>query len=437
MNGKLSGEPAAVTPFWHRLPSFFRYPFQTEPLLYMAFLASATLLGFILPVPTPFDHLLVHFGVWLAFVRYAYKVLDQTAQGLLTPDQHRNETDPERVNLPYKQFGIFIVMGFAVGIAESMGGLILGVVTVFVSLAMPASVMILTLTRSFWSGLNPLALMSMMRMIGLPYLGLCAFLFLLTASQQMLGMMLLPLFSGWLFLPAMNLVAMYFTLIMFNMMGYVIYQYHGILGVSLHASAPAEVKNKAEAGGEAIGRLVGAGQIEEALELAYEAQRVAPEDLAAQQRYHKLLQLAGKTDRVVPHGRRYLTLLLQKRMGDDALELFKSLQLLDAAFEPEQPAQLLELAEAAKKRRDYTLSMALIKGFDKRFPRNAAIPSVYLFAAKVLCEHYKQEAMARQIFSTLLTRYPEHPAGIEAQQYLAVLDKLAAMAPASATNTSA
>lgn len=433
MSSQLADKEAPeITPFWLRLPKFFRYPLHVEPLSYMLVLSLATLLGFVLPVPAPLDHLLVHLGVWLAFIRYSYKVLDQTAQGLLTPDQHKLRADPERVNLPYKQFGIFMVMGFALGLAEAVGGLALGVVTVFTSLAVPASVMILTLTRSFWAGLNPLALLSMMRLIGLPYLGLCAFLLLLTASQQTLGMLLLPLFSGWLVLPVLNLVAMFFTLIMFNMMGYVVYQYHAALGVSVHAATRPEVERPAETDAEAIGRLVGAGQIDAALERAYEAQRVAPDNLAAQQRYHKLLLLGDRNDRLLAHGRRYLGLLLSKGMGDEALNLFKVLQGRDAAFAPEQPAQLLDLAEVARRRRDFTLALTLIKGFDKRFPRNPAIPSVYLFAARLLCEHYKQESGARQILATLLERYPEHPAGVEAQQYLVVLDKLAASAPAGA-----
>ena len=61
-------ESPAITPFWQRLPLFFRYPFHAEPLLYMVALSLATLLGFVLPIPMPFDHLLVHFGVWLAFI---------------------------------------------------------------------------------------------------------------------------------------------------------------------------------------------------------------------------------------------------------------------------------------------------------------------------------------------------------------------------------
>ena len=424
-----AGVPS-VTPFWQRMPLFFRYPLYWEPLLYMAFLATATLLGFILPVPSPFDHLLVHLGVWLAFIRYAYKTLEQTGRGVLTPEQHQLQADAGRDSLPYKQFAIFIVLAFLLSFATAAGGLVFGVVLVFSVLALPASVMILSITRSFWSGLNPLAAIGMMRVIGLPYLGLCAFLFLLSASEQMLTALLLPRLPAWLLLPAMNFVAMYFTLIMFNMMGYVVYQYHHVLGVPVSVTAGTAPASEGEEG-ELIGRLIGEGRIEEALDQAYEAQRIAPDDLAAHGRYHRLLALAGHEQRLLGHAQRYLGLLLQKGRGDEALVLYRSVQERDADFLPEQPAHLLRLAEAARRRKEFAPALAFVKGFDKRFPRHAEIPAVYLFAARVLCENLHQDASARKILMVLLARYPEHALCAEAQQLLTVLDKLAAPALAS------
>ncbi len=418
--------PAKVTPFWQRVPLFFRYPLHLEPLLYMALLSAATLLSFVLPVPTPFDLILVHLGVWLAFIRYAYKTLDQTAQGLLTPDQHRDYDAAERVNLPYKQFAIFVVIGVVMGLAESLGALAVGVVSIFSILALPASVMILSITQSFWSGLNPFAAIGMMRMIGMPYLGLCAFLFMLSASQQVLMMALLSRVSEWLLLPTLNFVSMYFTLIMFNMMGYVVYQYHHELGVPVRA-----VPDDKPEGERVIGQLIGEGRNREALEMAYEAQRLAPDDVAANDRYHKLLVLAGRTDRVLSHGRRYLGLLLNKGLGEEALALHRKLKERDADFAPEHPAQLLRLAEVARRQRDFSTALAFVRGFDKRFPHHAEIPAVYLFAARVLCENLHQDAAARQILLGMLGKYPEHALAVEARQLLAVLDKLAGAAVAS------
>ena len=423
-----SAEVPVIAPFWQRIPLFFRYPLYLEPLLFMAVLSLATLIGFVLPIPSPLDHLIVHLGVWLAFIRYAYKTLDQTAQGLLTPEQHLFYDAGERANLPYKQFAIFMVAGFAISIAGLLGNFALGLAMAFFVLSMPASIMILSITQSFWAGLNPLAAVGMMRVIGLPYLGLCAFLFLLSGSQGILQMELVPRVPEWLMMPTLNFVAMYFTLIMFNMMGYVVYQYHALLGVEVSTAAPAV----AGAGSalDAMGQLIAAGQIDEALELAYEAQRTAPDDLVAHGRYHKLLLLAGREDRAASHARTYLNLLLQKERGDQALDLYREMLARDASFAPDQPAQLLQLAEAARRRRDYPQALALIKGFDKRFPRHPEIPAVYLFAASVLCENLRQDATARQILEVLLARYPEHPVAGKARQLATVIDKLTVPATA-------
>ena len=426
----LLSDEADITPFWQRLPLFFRYPLHPEPLLYMLVLSLATLLTFVAPLPSPLDFLVVHFFVWLAFIRYAYKTLDQTAQGLLTPEQHQLHEDKDRANLPYKQFAIFVVVAFILGFAAKAGGLVFGAVLIFSVLSLPASVMILAITRSFRAGLNPLVAVGMMRTIGMPYLGLCAFLLLLSASQQALQMLLMPRLPGWLIMPAMNLVAMYFTLIMFNLMGYVVYQYHHLLGVQVSSAASSNGKPIAE-GTDAIGQLIAAGEITEALGLAYEAQRVAPDEVAPNSRYHKLLALAGQNDRLLTHSRRYLSLLLEKNLGDEALTLFRDMQQRDAAYAPEQPAQLLRLAEAARRRREFPEALALIRGFDKRFPNHPDIPSVYLFGARVLCENLRNDASSRQILKALLKRYPDHPVSAEAKQLMTVLDRLAETAKAS------
>lgn len=411
-----------VVPFWQRLPLFFRYPLHSEPLLYMGLLALATLFGFILPAPAPLDHLLMHFIVWLAFIRYAYKTLDQTAIGLLTPEQHHLSDDPERNSLPYKQFAIFIVLGFFLGLAQGAGGLIYGAALIFILLALPATVINLTMTRSFWTGLNPFAAVGVMRVIGLPYLALCAFLFLLSASEQVLMIALLPRLPGWLLLPALNFVAMYFTLIMFNMMGYVVYQNHHLLGVNVVVS-PENAAGTAPKEEDAIGRLIGAGQIDEALDLAEDAQRSAPDDVRANARYHKLLALAGREERLKSHGRIYLSLLLRKGLVDEALTLFDALRQRDGAFEPEQPAHLLRLAEGLRRQRRFKEALMLIKGFDKRFPGHAEIPAVYLFAAQALSENLHQDAGARQLLNVLLARYPDHPKSVEARQLLTVIER--------------
>ena len=98
----------------------------------------------------------------------------------------------------------------------------------------------------------------------------------------------------------------------------------------------------------------------------------------------------------------------------------------DPAFEPEKPAHLLRLAEAARQGRDFALALSLINGFDKRFPKSPEIPDAYFFAAQMLCENLRRDEKARRILTMLLERYPEHPVAGKARQLLMVLDKMAA-----------
>lgn len=139
------------------------------------------LLVYIFPQPFPLDFIVVHFGVSLAFFRYD-RTLNQTSQGLLSPEQSLSYNGEGRASLPYEQYAIFIALGFVYALATKAGVLLAGGVLIFCLFALPANVMILSITESFWAGLNPLGAVGMVRLIGLPYLGLCGFLFLLSAS---------------------------------------------------------------------------------------------------------------------------------------------------------------------------------------------------------------------------------------------------------------
>ena len=78
-------EAPDIPPFWKLSAQFFRYPLHWEPLLYMLFLSLAVAGGVVLSMPLL--SVVIVLGAWLAFVRYAYKTLDQTSQGCLTPEQ--------------------------------------------------------------------------------------------------------------------------------------------------------------------------------------------------------------------------------------------------------------------------------------------------------------------------------------------------------------
>lgn len=112
-----------VTPFWQRLAvALSLSAARGAAALHARAFPLPRVLAVVIPVPSPFDYLIVLFGVWLAFIRYSYKTLDQTAQGLLTPDQHKFYDAKERANLPYKQFAILMVVGFVINLRRLPAG---------------------------------------------------------------------------------------------------------------------------------------------------------------------------------------------------------------------------------------------------------------------------------------------------------------------------
>ena len=107
----------------------------------------------------------------------------------------------------------------------------LAVVTIlFLMFALPASTMSLAINGSIGDALNPVTLATVMKRIGWPYLILYVFLLLVSAGSSATQLFLGTVAPVWLIVQLITFVSAYFTVIMFNMMGYVVYQYHEDLG---------------------------------------------------------------------------------------------------------------------------------------------------------------------------------------------------------------
>ena len=97
------------------------------------------------------------------------------------------------------------------------------------------------------------------------------------------------------------------------------------------------------------------------------------------------------------------------------------LKALSADFAVSDAAWLLPLAETAKRRNNAALSLGLINGFDKKYPKHGDIPKVYLLAAKILADVKQDDAQAVRILETIILRYPDSSTAAEAKTYISVL----------------
>ena len=219
-----------ITPFWQRIPKFFLFPFHLDPLAYAVFLALVSLLVVILP---RIIGIVVVLGITLAALRYAFRIVEQTSLGFLTPDQYQRDAALQTTYLPYKMLGVLVLWGLLEGITTLFSPTLGVFMSIFTTLALPAVAMVLVMTGSFVQGLNPAQWISVMRAVGSPYLALWFFLFLLLSGAGIALRLLSPILGGWLAVPVVTFAYVYFTFVMANMTGYVLYQFHESLGFAV------------------------------------------------------------------------------------------------------------------------------------------------------------------------------------------------------------
>ncbi|MGJ7493904.1 tetratricopeptide repeat protein [Variovorax sp. RT4R15] len=403
---------APITPFWLRLPRFFLFPLQWEPLLYALVLSLCSLL--VLVIPLPFAIILIELGILLAASRYSFKVIQLSSQGFLRTRDFPPQRDPDLVNLPWKLFAILLVMSFLIGGLAYVSKNLAIAGWAVVSFALPAIAVVLVQTASLGQSLNPALWWSVMRAMGWPYVALWAFLFFLSGGAEIALPLVAPLVARWMLLPLINFVLIYFSWAMSALLGYAMYQYHEELGIDQRfvpqaASGERDVSEEARAIDAHVADMVEHGEIDNAVGIAYDAARGAENDLHAQRRYHRVLAVSSKTDDLLRHGKRFIELLMHSKLETEALAVYQTCIGKDPQFLCDNPAHVVSFARLQWRAGDARAALALLKGFDKRNAGHAAIPDAYELAARVLIQGLDRRDMAMPILQTMKRRYPKTP----------------------------
>lgn len=408
----------APRPFWHRLNTFFAFPFQLQPLGYAVVLALCSLIFHLMFfLPQFIALLLVELGVVLAATRYGFKVMALGSRGIVRASDFPRMLEDEWTNLPWKLFALVLAQGFVGGLLGALNPVLAQIALFVISFTLPATTMVLVQSGSFWQSLNPGFVLQTMRAVGWPYVLLCFFLFLLNTGAQIAIVMLLPVMTGWLALPALNFVMIYFGWVMASLLGYVMYQNHAELGIDLLPGAGADdlqidIRTPAQIAQQQtdalVAQMVTDGDIAGALMLAYEEQRTHPDDVAARRRYHRILLLSpDKKSTLLDHARRFIDMLVHRDLSSEALKVYKECREKDESFALDDALVIMALSRAEWRNGDARAALALLSNFDKRFRGHAAIPQAYELAARVLVQGLNRRDMAQPILTTLEARYPE------------------------------
>jgi hypothetical protein len=462
---------APVTPFWRRMPKFFLFPAAKPSLVRIATTALAYgFAGWILGrnlFTSPFFGflilLLAALGTAVFLARYGFLVIERTAAGYLRQDQYPEFAEQGSPFRPYKMFAVMMVVPVLIVMVSALFNSSFLLVLLFIGFALllPASCMVMTMTDSFFDSINPTRCFEIARKIGKPYFALCLFLLLLLVSSQQAADLFLPRFGAQMQAHAktmsagvnpqdvagavgrtlgfglfvLSFIGNYFFVLMCALIGYTMYQYADVLGVSVVGPGDARTigrissaEHQRRTRDALIGQMVAAGEIRDAIDMLNADLGDKPSDLSLHARLHKLLLIEGSTPRIEDHAERYIELLVKTDNAREALPLIEAAFARRSDYEPRKLELVVPLARGALAGGKPKLAAQLIRGFDKRHKMHPDIPHIYLLGAQLMLEAGAPRPQAIQMLQHLLDKYPEHPAAIEAKRLAERLTRLNAPA---------
>lgn len=408
-----------VTPFWQRLPQFFVYPLRRGPLAVVVLLA---VLGLVFP-----GSVLLRILRWAVLVKYSYAVLSHTAQGRLEPPRLSVELITRDFFQVFKQYALFFILsGGAFVIFGSLGRTAWLVYTIVTVAFLPAMIMILVANDDLIAALNPLHWFNLVGRIGVRYFQMYLFLLLLMGAPAVIaggaGYVLPGMATYFVMLLAKN----YYTIVAYNLMGYILLQYHEELGYEV--SYEDFQKQKSLAGEEEprgthddlmdeVGVLAAEERFAEAVDLIASRTGGEIEDLRLSSRYYNLLKKSGRFAEMAAHGARHLDLLVREGDHKAACAVYKECLGHDPGFSP-APRTLYRIAGWLVENGDFRHGINAYARFIKADADNAQVPVAYYNIARVLADELGDNGKAAGVLKTLLSKYPSHEICIDARRCL-------------------
>jgi len=303
---------------------------------------------------------------------------------------------------------LFSLPGLVAGLLQST--MLFWLLMTMTMLLLPASVMLLAIEERFFSAINPLALIDTALRIGLPYLLLWLFLMLFSAGAGQIAMVVAPGVDVGITLFVYNFATLYFSVAMFHLMGYVVFQFHEPLGFSIDRQVVVEASNPGVAATlDPIQILITEGRLDEAVRELETRLRQNLADLPLHERFNRLLITVGDKARGVPHADLYIGRLVAAGQAGQALDVYRRSVTPLGRLDITDAKDVMVLARLAGERHESRLVLALLARFEQRFPGHVLVPEAQLLAARMLCEHAGRDDLAARIVENLLRTHAQHP----------------------------
>ena len=357
------GRTESELPFWRRLKESFEYPIHTQVVVFIVGVSVLMSISSYLPLAI----------IWLVLLqgsvlKYCFSSLQSTAYGQLQPPDI-TEAYGGGWKILLSLILVILFYGLLVGlVAAWLSESIASIFAVLLVALAPAIIINYAMSERLSAALNPLAAFGLMTSIGLPYGLLLAFILIMVGSVEVITSTLGST-SGVLLAAVQSMVAIYYAIVMFHLMGYIIYQYQDKLGFVTEDvdRANRSARSARERCLAKISILLKEGQYDQVLKLFSQAIKEHPDDTVLLGKCFDFLSATGNREQLVVLSHRYLNLLAKLGRKDQLNVAYRRVLDVSPDYVPNNPGSRHMLAEWAHDRGDYVGCIKLVGGMHKLF----------------------------------------------------------------------
>ena len=373
-----------ATPFWRNLELSFRYPLSSSPL---ATILIVSVLSTVLIYAIGFSIFTLIGQVILAgmLIKYGFSCLQHTANGDLDAPDVTEAFEGGVALLFALMFMAFLSYKILERVYVVLGPSATAAVGIIMLISIPAVIITYAIRDSFIEALNPLNSFQLITTIGLPYGLLLVFIIIMIASVSFINQIIGQNFS-FVSLALNSVVANYYLIVVFQIMGYMIFQYQGRLGFTARENQleveMAQTENKKIAA--QIDMNLKEGEFERVIDLFNLALEKYPTDREFNQNFFNFLIRTNNTETLGRYGTHYLLFILNSSQKDKIAIIYKQILQVIPNFVPDNPLLRFNLAKACLKSGDPKSTINLVNGMHKIYPDFSELVDAYELMAEAL-----------------------------------------------------
>lgn len=383
------GARFSATPFWRRLQESFRYPLHSNALIV---LVVASLLS------TFSAFYVMNFLILGCFLKYCFSCLYDTAHGSMTAPSISSAFEGGFI-LAAQLFVIVVAVVFAIAFSIFwVGGTFGAIVSIFFLVGMPAVMINFALSNSFFYAINPLNSFKLVAAIGLPY-GLLLVLIAIMMGSARVASQLFMMDGYYFFLYSAidQLIGNYYLMVVFHIMGYMLFQYQGQLGFEASSSEHRSAERlDVDIKMAYIETRIKQGEFDlAATQFAQLVKNYRDDSTVYGRCFSFLIALKNKfyLEQFAPV---YLRFLQDKNHHDQLLPSYKKIINALPDYKPKTASNRLVIAKVAHYRGDNRTAAKLLSGLHKDHPDFESLDVAYQLMSTVLHDLGNMDAQAKQ-----------------------------------------